>query len=123
MRGTADAKGFTRPAELATTWTDANGGTLALKPDGAFTAHHVCGDWMGASDSNWTEPRSGSGTWNDESDKTGTDVRLAFDIKGPKGDAVGDVLSALRHGETLMLWTRVGDEDNGGPHCVLTRDP
>ncbi|MFD7447072.1 hypothetical protein [Streptomyces sp. NPDC059909] len=111
-----------KPAELTTTWTDANGGTLTLKPDGTFTANNVCGDWMGASDWNWTGPRSGSGTWEDDSDKTGTAVRRSFNTKGPKGDDVGDVLSALRHGNTLMLWTRVGDEDNDDPHCILTRD-
>ncbi|WP_141743730.1 hypothetical protein [Streptomyces agglomeratus] len=111
-----------KPTELTTTWTDADGGTLTLKPDGTFTANNVCGDWMGASDWNWTEPRSGSGTWKDESSKTGTAVWRSFDAKGPKGDEVGDVLSALRHGKTLMLWTRVGDEDNDDPHCILTRD-
>lgn len=110
-----------KPAELTTTWTDADGGTLALRPDGTFTADNVCGDWMGASDWNWTEPRSGPGTWKADFGRTGTAVRLSFDAKGPEGDDVGDILSALRHGKTLMLWTRVGDEDNDDPHCILTR--
>lgn len=109
-----------KPAELITTWTDADGGTLTLKPDGTFTAEDVCGDWMGASDLNWTGPRSGSGTWKDDSGNTGTAVRLSFDTKGPQGDEVGDVLDALRHGKTLMLWTPVGDADNDEPPCLLT---
>lgn len=111
-----------KAADLTTTWTDADGGTLTLRPDGTFSAHHVCGDWMGASDWNWTEPRSGSGTWKAESGRAGTAVRRSFDAKGPEGDEVGDVLGALRQGKTLKLWTRVGDEDNDDPHCILTRE-
>ncbi|MFG2332688.1 hypothetical protein ACGFMM_24075 [Streptomyces sp. NPDC048604] len=111
-----------KPAELTTTWTDADGGTLAMKPDGTFTADNVCGDWMGVSAWEWTEPRSGSGTWKGAFGKTGTDVQLTFATKGSEGEDVEGVFSALRHGRTLMLWTRVGDEDNDDPHCILTGD-
>ncbi|AZM89714.1 hypothetical protein [Streptomyces sp. W1SF4] len=110
-------------AELATTWTDADGGTLELGADGTFTAHQVCGDWMGASDWNWQGPRSGTGTWTSGTGPVGSAVTRRFDAKGPKGDEVADSLSVWRHGNTLMLWTRVGDEDNDDPHCILTRRP
>ncbi|MFE1557529.1 hypothetical protein ACFW6V_21440 [Streptomyces sp. NPDC058734] len=106
------------PAELAVTWFDAYGGSLTLKSDGTFIANQVCGDWMGASDWNWDGPRSGSGTWRSE---TGRAVVRKFDAKGPKGDDVGDNLGVWRHDNTVMLWTRVGDEDNDDPHCILTR--
>ncbi|MFD0355883.1 hypothetical protein ACFVHW_19425 [Streptomyces sp. NPDC127110] len=106
------------PAELAVTWFDAYGGSLKLNQDGTFIANQVCGDWMGASDWNWAGPRSGSGTWRSA---TGTAVVRKFDAKGPEGDDVGDRLSVWRHDNTAMLWTRVGDEDNDDPHCILTR--
>ncbi|WP_405980110.1 hypothetical protein [Streptomyces sp. NBC_00158] len=108
-------------AELATTWTDEYGGILALKPDGTFFANQVCGDWTGASDWNWDGPRSGTGTW--KRSESGAAVARKFDAQGPKGDDVTDDLAVWQHGKTLMLWTRVGDEDNDDPHCILTRRP
>ncbi|MEV0374728.1 hypothetical protein AB0I10_33940 [Streptomyces sp. NPDC050636] len=49
-------------SQTVTTWTDAAGGTLQLKPDGTFTAHDVCGDYDISAYGPENEPRSGSGT-------------------------------------------------------------
>ncbi|MFJ9850425.1 hypothetical protein [Streptomyces sp. NPDC101150] len=43
----------------ATTWTDAEGGTLELKPDGTFTAERVCGDYDIDAFGPKNKPRSG----------------------------------------------------------------
>ncbi|MEU8435005.1 hypothetical protein AB0F18_19180 [Streptomyces sp. NPDC029216] len=104
-------------AELAATWTDAEGGTLTLKQDGTFIADKVCvaaGWYEGLA---W----SGTGTWKQGSNKKQSFVRVTFDadhpeVRGRKPDAYG----ALRRGKTLKLWAAVGDPDNDYPNCVLT---
>ncbi|MGW3661224.1 hypothetical protein ACWD6R_38835 [Streptomyces sp. NPDC005151] len=102
-------------SEVATTWTDAEGGTLTLKPDGTFTADNACGAWSPVPGGNWHMPRSGEGTWTQDDASKQTGVRASFGPDGPSTE-----YAALRHGDDLMLWTRVGDEDNDDPHCILT---
>ncbi|WP_328625553.1 hypothetical protein OHA88_12495 [Streptomyces sp. NBC_00353] len=110
-----------KPTELSrsqtvTTWTDTDGGTLELKPDGTFTADDVCGGYFGIdADEPENEPRSGSGTWRDSDWQGQTSVDMSF-----KADGVSFGYEALRDGKTLKLWTCVGDPDEGLPLCILT---
>lgn len=103
------------PVQTAVTWTDKQGGTLELRPDGTITAHHVCSDYDFIDGTD--EPRSGSGTWRNETGlagQAGTTVYVTF--------TSGDVYSsyeAVQNGRTLKLWTYVGDPDEGNPLCVL----
>ncbi|MFE7712340.1 hypothetical protein ACFU6I_42840 [Streptomyces sp. NPDC057486] len=114
-----------KPAELATTWTDAEGGTLTLKHDGMFIADKVCVavDWYDSL--TW----SGTGTWDQGSNKKQSFVAVSFDAAHPVGfDAAHpktferepDSYAALRQGKVLKLWVAVGDPDNDYPNCVLT---
>lgn len=104
--------------QLTATWTDSEGGTLTLKPDGTFVAEDACNDYhyidgFGLSD----VKRSGSGKWESGSNKKQSFVGVSFDVDH------GQWLSAyaaLKRGKVLMLWIRVGDEDNDDPHCILT---
>lgn len=110
-----------KPTELSrsqtvTTWTDTDGGTLELKPDGTFTADDVCGGFFGIdADEPENEPRSGSGTWRDSEWKGQTSIDMSF-----KADGVSFGYEALRDGKILKLWTYVGDPDEGLPLCILT---
>ncbi|MGA5194164.1 hypothetical protein [Streptomyces exfoliatus] len=106
-----------KQGELATTWTDADGGTLTLKWDGTFTADKVCVaiDWEDSL--TW----SGTGTWKLGSPKEQSYVGVTFDAAHPEmGVRKPDSYSALRHGEVLKLWVPVGDPDLDYPNCVLT---
>lgn len=112
-----------KPAELATTWTDADGGTLTLKPDGTFIADKVCiavGWYEGLT---W----SGTGTWEQGSNKKQGFVGVTFDADHPvdayhpeRVERRPDPYAALRKGKDLKLWVAVGDPDNDYPNCVLT---
>lgn len=106
------------PVELtlsraATTWTDTDGGTLELKPDGTVLADRVCSDHdiIDGEDA----PRSGSGTWESWEDDGGSQITVSFDTDST---ATTSYL-ALRDGGKLKLWTYVGDPDDGSPLCVL----
>ncbi|MFE2009166.1 hypothetical protein [Streptomyces sp. NPDC059491] len=106
-----------KPAELTTTWTDADGGTLTLKPDGTFVADDVCIAYR------WDEGLTGSGkgTWARGSNKTQSIIHVIFDVAHPEtGEREPDAYAALRHHKVLKLWTAVGDPDNDYPNCVLT---
>ncbi|MFE5936931.1 hypothetical protein ACFQ69_16230 [Streptomyces sp. NPDC056470] len=103
------------PSEVATTWVDAEGGSLTLKPDGTFTADHACGAWSPVPAGNWDEPQSGKGAWAQDDASKQTEVQASFGADGPSTS-----YAALRRGNILMLWTPVGDPDNGDPHCILT---
>ncbi|MFE6840798.1 hypothetical protein ACFVFI_39015 [Streptomyces sp. NPDC057705] len=105
------------PAELAATWTDADGGTLTLKPDGTFIADKVCIAYR------WDEglTGSGTGTWEQGSNKKQSFVGVTFDVAHPEtGEREPDSYEALRRGKVLKLWAAVGDPDNDYPNCVLT---
>ncbi|MFD7321068.1 hypothetical protein ACFV9D_08235 [Streptomyces sp. NPDC059875] len=106
-----------KPAELATTWTDADGGTLTLKQDGTFIADKVCiavGWYEGLT---W----SGIGTWERGSNKKQSFVGVTFDAAHPEtGEREPDSYAALRQGKVLKLWAAVGDPDHDYPNCVLT---
>ncbi|MFP3986514.1 hypothetical protein U9R90_03235 [Streptomyces sp. E11-3] len=110
-----------KPTELprtrtATTWTDAAGGTLELKPDGTFTAHGVCGNYDIDAYGPENDPRSGSGTWTvADWQEEQTSLTVSF-----QGNGVSSNYKALRDGRTLKLWTYVGDPDEGHPLCILT---
>ncbi|MDF6019651.1 hypothetical protein [Streptomyces sp. JH34] len=101
------------PSRAATTWTDAEGGTLELKADGTTAAHHVCSDFDIVDGT--AEPRSGPGTWESEDGEEGTRVHVSFGT-----DDESFAYEALRKGGTLKLWTYVGDPDEGRPLCILT---
>ncbi|MFD9049690.1 hypothetical protein [Streptomyces zaomyceticus] len=114
-----------KPAALATTWTDADGGTLTLKRDGTFVADKVCVavDWYDGL--TW----SGTGTWKQGTNTKQTFVGVSFDADQPVGFDLDHPESverepapydALRHGEVLKLWVAIGDPDNDYPNCVLT---
>ncbi|MFJ2933088.1 hypothetical protein ACIO8G_09965 [Streptomyces sp. NPDC087219] len=106
-----------KPAELATTWTDAEGGTLTLKRDGTFIADKVCiavGWYEGLA---W----SGTGAWEQGSDRKQSFVGVTFDADHPEvRGREPDAYAALREGEVLKLWAAIGDPDNDYPNCVLT---
>ncbi|MET8433342.1 hypothetical protein ABZV61_11160 [Streptomyces sp900116325] len=113
-----------KPAELATTWTDADGGSLALKQDGTFIADKVCVAVSWYEGLTW----SGTGTWEQGSNKKQSFVGLTFDVARTfdayhpeeKGEREPDSYAALRQGKVLKLWVAVGDPDNDYPNCVLT---
>ncbi|MFJ8658693.1 hypothetical protein [Streptomyces sp. NPDC093795] len=106
-----------KPAELATTWTDADGGTLTLKQDGTFIADKVCVA-VGWYDSlAW----SGTGTWEQGANKEQSFLGVTFDAAHPEtGEREPDSYAALRQGKVLKLWAAIGDPDNDYPNCVLT---
>ncbi|MEX0171898.1 hypothetical protein [Streptomyces sp. LMG1-1-1.1] len=104
-------------ADLVTTWTDADDGTLTLKPDGTFVAHDICVAVGWEEDLAW----SGTGTWKLTSNKEQSFLRVRFDAAHPEADGRRpDSYSALKHNEVVKLWARVGDPDHDLPHCVLT---
>ncbi|MFE1880187.1 hypothetical protein [Streptomyces diastatochromogenes] len=112
-----------KPAELATTWTDADGGTLTLKQDGTFIADKVCVAVSWYDGLTW----SGTGTWEQGSNKKQSFVGVSFDADHSfdayhpeKVERRPEPYAALRQGKVLMLWVRVGDPDNDDPHCILT---
>ncbi|MET8809691.1 hypothetical protein [Streptomyces sp. NPDC004546] len=112
-----------KPAELATTWTDADGGTLTLKPDGTFIADKVCVAVRWYEGLTW----SGTGTWEQGSNKKQSFVAVSFDADHPvdtyhpeRVERRPDSYGALRQGKVLKLWVAVGDPDNDYPNCVLT---
>lgn len=105
------------PAELTTTWTDADGGTLTLKRDGTFTADAMCVAIAWEEGLTW----SGTGTWKHGSNDEYSYVSVTFDAPHPEtGDRKPDSYAAMRRGDVLKLWTFVGDPDNDYPNCVLT---
>ncbi|MEU7115099.1 hypothetical protein [Streptomyces sp. NPDC046182] len=106
-----------KTAELSTTWTDADGGTLTLKQDGTFIADKVCVSAGWYDSLAW----SGTGTWKHGSNEEYSYVGVAFDadhpeVRGRKPNAY----AALRQDKVLKLWVAVGDPDNDYPNCVLT---
>lgn len=106
-----------KTAELTTTWTDADGGTLTLQQDGTFIADKVCVSAGWYDSLAW----SGTGTWKHGSNEEYSYVGVAFDadhpeVRGRKTNAY----AALRQGKVLKLWVAVGDPDNDYPNCVLT---
>ncbi|MFB7372101.1 hypothetical protein ACFC0D_19915 [Streptomyces sp. NPDC056222] len=106
-----------KPAELATTWTDFDDGTLTLKQDGTFIADKVCIaiDWEEGL--TW----SGTGTWKHGFNKEESFVSVTFDAAHPEtGEREPASYSALRQGKVLKLWVAVGDPDHDYPNCVLT---
>ncbi|MDX3434254.1 hypothetical protein PV664_35995 [Streptomyces sp. ME01-18a] len=111
------------PSELATRWTDADGGTLTLKQDGTFIADKVCVAVSWYDSLTW----SGTGTWEQGSNKKQSlvgvtfDAAHSFDTYHPeKGERRPDSYAALRKGKVLKLWAAIGDPDNDYPNCVLT---
>ncbi|WP_158939168.1 hypothetical protein [Streptomyces sp. NRRL S-87] len=112
-----------QPAQLATTWTDADGGTLTLKRDGTFDADKICVA-VGWYDSlTW----SGTGTWRQGSGREQSfvgvtfDAGHSFDVYHPEEvERRPDSYAALKQGRVLKLWVAVGDPDNDYPHCILT---
>ncbi|MEU5219085.1 hypothetical protein AB0G79_23200 [Streptomyces sp. NPDC020807] len=112
-----------RPADVAGTWVDTEGGRITLGPNRTFVAEDICGNWWGVGAGEWTEPRSGKGKWRAEYGKRGTALWLEFHAKSSVGDDVVGHLNALRDGDVLKFWTPVGDEDNQDPHCVMTKIP
>lgn len=109
-----------KTAELATTWTDFQDGTLTLKQDGTLVADNVCIASGWHEDLTW----SGKGTWKQGSSKEQSIVVVTFDIAHPEtGERRPDSYAALRQGEFLKLWASVGDPDHDHPHCILTNPP
>ncbi|MFE7582331.1 hypothetical protein ACFU5Y_12340 [Streptomyces gardneri] len=106
-----------KPAELATTWTDRDGGTITLKQDGTFVADRIClaAGWYDSLA--W----SGTGTWTQGSNEKQSFVGVTFDADHPEvRGSEPDAYSALKEGKVLKLWAAVGDPDNDYPNCVLT---
>lgn len=115
-----------KPAELATKWTDAEGGTLTLKQDGTFIADKVCVAVSWYEGLTW----SGTGTWEQGSNKKQSIVGVSFDADHSfdayhpeKGEREPAPYAALRQGKVLKLWVAIGDPDNDYPNCVLTSPP
>ncbi|WP_395362384.1 hypothetical protein ACHGLA_21245 [Streptomyces sp. YH02] len=107
-----------KPAELATTWTDFQDGTLTLKQDGTFVADNVCIAF------GWEEDltQSGNGTWKQSTYKKQSFLTITFDAAHPETkEREPDSLAALRTGNELRLWAAVGDPDHDHPHCILVR--
>ncbi|MFD9035069.1 hypothetical protein ACFVZW_28630 [Streptomyces sp. NPDC059567] len=106
-----------KPAEVATTWTDSDGGTLTLKKDGTFIADKVC-IAVG-----WYEGLTWSGTvaWGQGSNEKQSFVGVTFDAAHPETrEREPDSYATLRQGKVLKLWAAVGDPDHDYPNCVLT---
>ncbi|MFD5146462.1 hypothetical protein [Streptomyces sp. NPDC058401] len=112
------------PAALATTWVDADGGTLSLSRDGTFLADEVCVavDWYDSL--TW----SGTGTWKQSSNEEQSFLTVSFNTAHavgysgahPEMERKPDSYAALRQGKALKLWTATGDPDNDYPNCVLS---
>lgn len=114
-----------KPADLETTWTDDDGGTITLKRDGTFVADKICVAVSWYDGLTW----SGTGTWKENTYKEQSIVAVTFDDAQPVGfdmtdprefERKPDPYAALRQGKVLMLWNAVGDPDNDYPHCELT---
>ena len=112
-----------KPAELATTWTDAEGGTLALKPDGTFIADKVCVAVPLVRGFDLVRNRHLGARLQREAKLRRCDLRR----RSPRrrhhpetGEREPDSYDALRQGKVLKLWVAVGDPDNDYPNCVLT---
>ncbi|MCX4982689.1 hypothetical protein [Streptomyces sp. NBC_00572] len=106
-----------KPAELVTTWTDADGGTLTLKQDGTFVADKICIAVAWYEELAW----SGTGTWKHGSNKEQSFLDVSFDADHPEvRGRESDAYSALKQGKALKLWAAIGDPDNDYPNCVLT---
>ena len=111
-------------AEFTGAWVDEQGGRLTFGEDGTFTSDEVCGDFDDNDDDPFDEvasPSPGAGTW-EHTTGTGTDsdtavssVRLTFTPDGT--DAWYEARGTSRD---PVLWTYIGDPDNG-ELCVLER--
>ncbi|MFF3327858.1 hypothetical protein ACFYWI_38070, partial [Streptomyces sp. NPDC002889] len=104
-----------KPAELATTWTDADGGTLTLKQDGTFIADKVCVSVSWEEGLTW----SGTGTWEQGSRKKQSFVGVTFDADDPEtGEREPGAYAALRSRISTDLGTC---KSNGVPGRVIFR--
>lgn len=113
-------------AELAGVWTDERGGSLVLAGDGTFSASSACGDYSdpesgAGSGSDPTSVRTGTGTWDADSDTPigggppQSTVRIAF---GP--DEASTQYEATGTTAAPTLWTYIGDPDHG-ERCILKK--
>lgn len=110
-----------RPAEIAGTWADGQGGRLELKADGTFAARGICGDFNDADLDTAVAPNPGVGTWTHDitpdvdTRDPATQIRLTFTPGGiwTQYDARGTAKNPL-------LWDYVGDPDEGDL-CVLRK--
>ncbi|WP_328623086.1 hypothetical protein [Streptomyces sp. NBC_00354] len=64
---------------------------------------------------------SGTGTWEQGSNKKQSFVGMSFDADHPEtGEREPEPYAALTQGKVLKLWAALGDPDNDYPNCVLT---
>ncbi|MDJ0463805.1 hypothetical protein [Streptomyces sp. H27-C3] len=105
------------------TWQDDRGGQLLVRPDGSFTSVGACGDFVDEDLNSVFTPDSGSGTWSSSSSADGNDdprvtaVHIAF-----APSAVWTEYEARGTTRRPVLWTYIGDPDNG-ELCVLEKQP
>ncbi|MFF2008233.1 hypothetical protein ACFVWY_04030 [Streptomyces sp. NPDC058195] len=113
--------------ELTGTWQDDRGGILVVAADGSLSATEACGDYRGSgsavgSGSTLPSRLSGTGEWSafDRIDQDGgTEITLRFTGTYDGGD-IGGSLYAWGSGDAPVLWTSIGDPDNGDL-CVLRK--
>lgn len=113
-------------AEAAGVWEDGQGGSLVLAGDGTFSASSACGDYFdpqsqAISGFGLASVKTGTGTW---------DLRSASQTEGgpPQStlrfvfarDGVSSSYEATGTTAAPMLWTYIGDPDNG-ERCILKR--
>ncbi|MFB0627438.1 hypothetical protein [Streptomyces sp. AB3(2024)] len=113
-------------AEAAGVWEDGQGGSLVLAGDGTFTASSACGSYFdpqsrATSGFGLASVKTGTGTWDLRSaspiggGKPQSTLHIAF---GP--DGVSGSYEATGTTAAPMLWTYIGDPDDG-ERCILKR--
>ncbi|MFJ7490745.1 hypothetical protein ACIQZB_05720 [Streptomyces sp. NPDC097727] len=110
-------------SRLQGTWRDDRGGQLVFADDGTFSATDACGDYSDAatgtsSGFGFPSAMTGTGTWESsvsEYEDNATSVSISF----APGDVSGE-LTARGKTDSALLWTFIGDPDNG-ELCVLRK--
>jgi hypothetical protein len=109
-------------SRLQGTWQDDDGGRLVLAADGTFSATDICGDYTDATtgDSSgfgFPSTMSGTGTWESGgyASQDATELSTLF----APGRVSGQLEARGTPGSPL-LWTYVGDPDDG-ELCVLRK--
>ncbi|MFE7464806.1 hypothetical protein ACFU6R_11995 [Streptomyces sp. NPDC057499] len=111
--------------ELTGTWQDDRGGILVLAADGTFSSTQVCGDYVDFDNNlrsgyDFPSRLSASGKW-DADDSTNEEGATSVDLDFTYGDGeISGFYDARSGGDAPVLWTYVGDPDDG-KLCVLEK--
>ncbi|MEU2667547.1 hypothetical protein ABZ622_01555 [Streptomyces sp. NPDC007164] len=110
-------------SRLQGTWQDDDGGRLVLAADGTFSATDICGDYTDAvtgdsSGFGFPSTMSGTGTW-ESGVYASRDGATELSTEFAPGRVGGQLVARGTPGSPL-LWTYVGDPDDG-ELCVLRK--